>query len=100
MFLKVNCMKITLQPEHKKFIEMQIKSGRYPSADDIIAAALELLTRSSEQQERDSYQKWVEETQPKVALGIAQLDRGEGIDGEIVVARLQEKFRKMRDNQR
>ncbi|MEG4184096.1 hypothetical protein QUA32_20285 [Microcoleus sp. Pol14D6] len=47
---------------------------------------------------RSLYQEWVKETRSKVSTGIAQLDRGEGIDGEIVIARLQEKFRKMREN--
>lgn len=93
-------MKITLNPEQQKFIEAQVTSGRYPSAQEVIAAALELLADSSEPKESNTYQKWVEETRPKVATGIAQLDRGEGIDGETVIAKLQEKFRKMRENQR
>ena len=91
-------MKITLKPEQEKFIEAQVTSGRYPSAEEVIAAALALLANSSESKESNTYQEWVEETRPKVATGIAQLDRGEGIDGETVVARLQEKFRKIRDN--
>ncbi|MEG5160212.1 type II toxin-antitoxin system ParD family antitoxin [Microcoleus sp. AT3-A2] len=91
-------MKITLKPEQQKFIEAQVTSGRYPSAEEVIAAALELLADNSDPKESNSYHKWVEETRPKVSTGIAQLDRGEGIDGEIVIARLQEKFRKMREN--
>lgn len=43
-------------------------------------------------------QEWVEETRPKIAAGLAQLERGEGIDGETVIARLQQKFRQMREN--
>lgn len=93
-------MKITLKPEQEKFIEAQVTSGRYPSAEEVIAAALALLADSSDPKESKTYQKWVEETRPKVATGIAQLDRGEGIDGEIVIARLQEKFRKIRENKR
>ncbi|WP_293146361.1 MULTISPECIES: type II toxin-antitoxin system ParD family antitoxin [unclassified Microcoleus] len=92
-------MKITLKPDQEKFIEAQVTSGRYPSPEEVIAAALELLAENSETKKSNSYQKWVEETRPKVATGIAQLDRGEGIDGEIVIAKLQEKFRKMRENQ-
>ncbi len=90
-------MKITLKPEQEKFIEAQVTSGRYPSAEEVIAAALALLADSSEPQESNTYQKWVEETRPKVAIGIAQLDRGEGIDGETLIARLEEKFRTIRD---
>jgi antitoxin ParD1/3/4 len=93
-------MKITLKPEQEKFIETQVASGRYPSAEEVIATALALLADSSEPKESNTSQKWVEETRPKVAAGIAQLDRGEGIDGETVIARLQEKFRKIRENKR
>ncbi|MEG4169681.1 MULTISPECIES: type II toxin-antitoxin system ParD family antitoxin [unclassified Microcoleus] len=92
-------MNITLKPDHNKFIEAQVKSGKYSSVDEVIAAALELLADRSDRQQSDLYQEWVDETRPKVAAGLAQLERGEGIDGEIVIARLREKFRKMRENQ-
>lgn len=92
-------MNITLKPDHNKFIEAQVESGKYSSVDEVIAAALELLADRSEHPQSDRYQEWVDETRPKVAAGLAQLERGEGIDGEIVIARLREKFRKMRENQ-
>ncbi|MGB3265764.1 MAG: type II toxin-antitoxin system ParD family antitoxin [Microcoleus sp.] len=92
-------MNITLKPDHNKFIEAQVKSGKYSSVDEVIAAALELLADRSDLQQSDGYQEWVDETRPKVAAGLAQLERGEGIDGEVVIARLREKFRKMRENQ-
>ena len=53
-------MKITLKPEQKKFIEAQVTSGRYPSAEEVIAAALALLANSSEPKESNIYQEWVE----------------------------------------
>ncbi|MEG4351319.1 type II toxin-antitoxin system ParD family antitoxin [Microcoleus sp. LAD1_D5] len=92
-------MNITLKPDHNKFIEAQVKSGKYSSVDEVIAATLELLADRSDRQQSDRYQEWVDETRPKVSAGLAQLERGEGIDGEIVIARLREKFRKMRENQ-
>ncbi|MEG3924314.1 MULTISPECIES: type II toxin-antitoxin system ParD family antitoxin [unclassified Microcoleus] len=92
-------MNITLKPDHNKFIEAQVKSGKYSSVDEVIAAALELLADRSDRQQSDLYQEWVDETRPKVAAGLAQLERGEGIDGETVITRLREKFRKMRENQ-
>ncbi|MEG4306863.1 type II toxin-antitoxin system ParD family antitoxin [Microcoleus sp. D3_18a_C4] len=92
-------MNITLKPDHNKFIEAQVQSGKYSSVDEVIAAALELLADRSDRQQSDLYQEWVDETRPKVAAGLAQLERGEGIDGETVIARLREKFRKMRENQ-
>lgn len=45
------------------------------------------------------YQQWVEETREKVEVGIEQLDRGEGIDGGVVVEQLREKLRKARELQ-
>jgi antitoxin ParD1/3/4 len=47
----------------------------------------------------EGYQNWVEETRQKVEVAAEQLDRGEGIDGEIVVERLRDKLRKVRENQ-
>ncbi|MEG4804318.1 type II toxin-antitoxin system ParD family antitoxin [Microcoleus sp. ARI1-B5] len=83
---------MTLKSDRNQFIEAQVKSGKYSSVDEVIAAALELLADSSQHPQSDRYQEWVEKTRPKVAAGIAQLERGEGIDGETVIARLQEKY--------
>ena len=33
-------MQIALQPKMRKFVESQLKSGRYERADDVVAAAL------------------------------------------------------------
>jgi len=87
-------MNITFKPEEEQLIQKRLKSGKYGSAYEVIVEALRLL------EERDNqYQKWLKETQGKVAVGIAQLDRGEGIDGEVVIARLREKLQKAGENQ-
>jgi len=87
-------MNITLKPEQQKLIQARIESGKYSTVEEIITAALQLL------EERDrKYENWIAETQPKVAMGIAELERGEGIDGEVVIAKLREKFRQMRDGE-
>ncbi len=44
------------------------------------------------QQKDQHYQQWVKETQDKLNIGIEQLNRGEGIDSEIVINRLKSKF--------
>jgi len=44
-----------------------------------------------EQRDRED-QKWVQETRKKVDEAIEELRRGEGIDGELVIAQLQEKL--------
>jgi len=87
-------MNITFKSEEEQLIQEKLKSGKYATAYEVIVEALRLL------EERDKqYEKWVEETREKVAVGIAQLDRGEGIDGEVVIARLREKWKKAGENQ-
>ncbi len=87
-------MNITLKPEEEQLIQEKLKSGKYRTAYDVIVDALCLLD------ERDKlYEEWLEETGKKVAVGMAQLDRGEGIDGEVIVARLREKLRQAGENQ-
>ncbi|MEQ9367632.1 MAG: type II toxin-antitoxin system ParD family antitoxin [Coleofasciculus chthonoplastes F3-SA18-01] len=87
-------MNITFKPEEERLIQERLKSGKYGSAYEVIVEALRLL------EERDKqYKKWLEETREKVAVGMAQLDRGEGIDGEVVMARLRDKLKKAGENQ-
>lgn len=86
-------MNISLKPEEEQFIQAKLESGKYKTAYDVIVAALQLL------EERDKqYVKWLEETREKVAVGIKQLDEGEGIDGEVVISRLRDKFKKANEN--
>ena len=86
-------MNIRLKPEDEQFIQGQIAQGKYENPEEVISKALKLL----EESEKD-YQEWVEETRQKVEVAVEQLERGEGIDGEVVVERLREKLRKARDN--
>lgn len=84
-------MNISLTPEQEQFIQEKLNSGKYETADELISEAFRLL------EERDKhYEKWVEETRKKVAVGIAQLDRGEGIDGEEVFKELLEEIEQVK----
>ncbi|MDJ1170676.1 type II toxin-antitoxin system ParD family antitoxin [Roseofilum sp. BLCC_M154] len=84
-------MNIILTPEQEKFIQSQISKGRYVNGQEIIDRALQLL----EQQEQE-YERWIQATRQKVMIGIEQLEKGEKVDGEVVVAQLQNKFKEMR----
>ena len=84
-------MNIALKQEHQQFIQSQIEKGNYANADKVVSAAFKLL----EEQERRY--EWLEETRKKVAVGIEQLNRGEKLDGEVVIAQLQAKLRKARE---
>lgn len=84
-------MTIALNPEQEEFIQRQLATGRYANASDVITEALHLLEKQRE------YDRWVEDVRTKVDLAAAQLDRGEGVDGETVIAQLKEKMRQARN---
>ncbi len=87
-------MNIQLKPELEEIIQAQIATGKYADAEEVISKALKLLLEWDK-----SYQQWVEETRQKVDVAIEQLDRGEGIDGEVVIEKLREKLRTAREAQ-
>ncbi|WP_366557631.1 type II toxin-antitoxin system ParD family antitoxin [Okeania sp. SIO1I7] len=73
-------------------MQSQINKGRYTNIQQAIDAALKLL----EKQEQD-YQEWLDETRAQVKVGLEQLERGEKVDGEIVIAQLKQKFQRLRE---
>jgi len=79
-------MIIELRPEDEELIRKRLASGAFASAQEIIHWALETLDadEASLLENRDSINA-------KIARGLAELDRGEGISGEESRARLQEK---------
>lgn len=87
-------MNIQLKPEDEQFIQMQIAKGKYKNSEEVISKALKLLDKWEK-----GYQNWVEETRQQVEVAAQALDKGEGIDGEVVLERLREKLRQARENQ-
>ncbi|MBE9210733.1 type II toxin-antitoxin system ParD family antitoxin [Nostoc sp. LEGE 06077] len=87
-------MNIQLKPELEQIIEAQIATGRYSNPEEVISKALKLLLEWEQ-----GYQQWVEETRQKVEVAIEQLDRGEGIEGEVVIEGLRSKLRQAREAQ-
>lgn len=81
-------MSITLNPEQETIVANLIATGSFQTADEVLQVALKLL-----ETERRSYQSWVAETREQVREGIESLDRGEGVDGEMVVNDLLAKLR-------
>ncbi|HYX18031.1 MAG TPA: type II toxin-antitoxin system ParD family antitoxin [Nostoc sp.] len=88
-------MNIQIKPELEQIIQAQIATGRYANPEEVISKALKLLSEWEK-----GYQQWVEETREKVEVAIEQLDRGEGIDGEVVVEQLRDKLRKAKESTR
>ncbi|MCC5649748.1 type II toxin-antitoxin system ParD family antitoxin [Nostoc sp. XA013] len=81
-------MNIQIKAELEQIIQAQIATGRYANPEEVISKALKLLLKCEK-----GYQQWVEETREKVEFAIEQLDRGVGIDGEVVVEQLRDKLR-------
>jgi antitoxin ParD1/3/4 len=87
-------MNITLKTEQVELIKQKINSGKYNNAEEVIAEALQLLSQRDHE-----YQTWVEEMREKVDVAIEELRRGEGINGDVVIAQLKEKLRQARQEQ-
>ncbi len=80
-------MNIILNHKLEAFIQQQIRSGKYDNINSVIEEALNLLEK------RNQYDDWVEDIRQKVDIAAAQLDRGEGIDGETAINQLREDLR-------
>ena len=67
-------------------MQKRLATGAFASAEEVFRRALEIL---------DAEESWTEEDRQalnaKIARGLEQLDRGEGIQGEEARARLQKR---------
>ena len=79
-------MNVSLTPELEKLVASKVQSGRYQSASEVIREGLRLL----DDQDRLRAVK-LEEVRRKIQTGLDQLDRGEGIPGDQVLAEMKEK---------
>jgi antitoxin ParD1/3/4 len=84
-------MPIILQPEQEQFIQSQLATGRYTNTAEVIQEALKLL------ESRSYYDLWVEDVRLRIDTAAEQLDRGEGIDGEMAIAQLKVRLLKTGD---
>jgi antitoxin ParD1/3/4 len=75
-------MQVTLTPEQEIFIQAELAIGTYDSPNAVLAEALNLLAQ------RRRYDNWAQDVQEKVATAAAELERGEGVDGETAIAAL------------
>jgi antitoxin ParD1/3/4 len=76
-------MHVALLPDLEQLVTARVQSGRYSSVSEVIREALLLL---EEREQRYEVQR--QELRHKIAEGLAQLDRGEGIPGAQVFAEL------------
>jgi antitoxin ParD1/3/4 len=85
-------MNLSLKPESESFIQQQIVTGNYANASEVIEAALNLLDR------QQSYAQWQQEIGDKVDIAVAQIEQGEGLNGDEVFAGLRAKFQAARQD--
>ncbi len=83
-------MNVSLTPELEDFIEKEVGTGMYQSASEVVRAGLRLLKDEKTPKPRFVVSS-VEELEQKLVVGIRQLDRGEGIPGEIAAKQLRER---------
>jgi antitoxin ParD1/3/4 len=85
---------ISLGPEYAQLIQVQLERGQFSSAEDVVGHALQLLDN---EQEYDPL--WLEETREKIAIGLAQIENGQVLDGKTVIEGLRAKVQAAREAQ-
>ena len=70
-------MNVSLTPQFEHFIEEKVKSGLYHSQSEVVRDALRLLMEQDQ-----VLRERREQVDAKIKRGIAQLERGESVDGE------------------
>jgi antitoxin ParD1/3/4 len=81
-------MNVKIPPEFERAVKERVESGQYASAEDVFAACLELLER--EERDYDDKLAWL---QSAIDEGMADIERGDVIDGEQAVAEALAEFR-------
>ena len=65
-------MKVSLNPKFARFVEEQVRSGKFGSAEDVVNGALARLQTEQELSAED-----VERLRGELRVGVEQADRGE-----------------------
>jgi putative addiction module CopG family antidote len=79
-------MTVSLSPEFKKYVEEQVRAGRFASADEVVEAALARLMLDPPPDELDA------EDVHAINESEAQIERGEDLDWKQVSASLRKKY--------
>jgi len=82
---------VSLTPELDAFLQSRVKSGRYQTTSEVVREALRLLER--QERERDEA---FQQLKTKLAVGAAQAERGELLDGDEVFDELREMLEERR----
>ena len=74
-------MNISLRPDLERFVESQLKAGRFGSVEEVIEAAIVRFASRDETSALEPAE--LESLRAQIAVGIDQLDRGEGVPWDI-----------------
>ena len=82
-------MTIELKPEQQRMIELAVRSGAYQNANDVLDQAFEII------REQLDLQGWMlgqrEEVAAHIAMGFAQAERGDLVEGDSVAEILRQR---------
>jgi antitoxin ParD1/3/4 len=70
-------MNVSLTPELEKKVEDRVATGDYTSASELVREALRLFFQVDESRRAE-----IAAMNRRIAQGLTQLDRGEGVEGE------------------
>lgn len=88
-------MSITLTPEQESLVQSLLETGQFSTSEQVIQVALRLLKKVQQEE-----QEWIEETRAKVNEGLAEIERGETIDGKTFVNELLAKLERAKETQK
>lgn len=72
-------MNISLTPELERRISQKLESGLYTTASEVVREGLRLLFEGAQ-----THEARLARLEADIAVGLDQLDRGEGLEGEQV----------------
>lgn len=78
-------MNVYLTPELEQLVQTKVQSGRYNSASEVVREALRLMEQKDELRTIQ-----LQELRKRMDKGLAQAERGEGVDGEVFMQGLLE----------
>jgi len=70
-------MNVSLTPELERWVSARVEGGRYKSASEVVREGLRLL-----QQREEEHEARLQALRRDIQIGLDELDRGEGVDGE------------------
>lgn len=81
-------MNVSLTPELERLVEGKVKEGLYGTASEVVREALRCLRERDEERLVK-----LEAIRQAVAVGLAQLDEGQGVPGPQAFARIRSSVR-------